>query len=182
MFVALSGTPGTGKTSVAKILQEKKYEVISVNDIAFQHDFLQGIDKKRNSKILDIERINEFISKNYEKKNLVFVDGHAAHFLQTIERVIILRCHPTELKIRLEKRGWNKGKIRENVEAEILDVILCDTVENFKDNYIFEIDTTHKKIQDTVNSIIDIIQNDFKPITKYNIGKIDWSEEILKDI
>jgi len=182
MIVALSGTPGTGKTSVAKILQEEKYEVISVNDIAFKHDFLQGIDKKRNSNILDIERINEFICKNYAKKNLVFIDGHAAHFLQAIERVVILRCHPKELKIRLEKRGWNKEKIRENVEAEILDVILCDTVENFKDNYIFEIDTTHKKIQDTVNSIIDIIQNDFKPITKYNIGKIDWSEEILKDI
>jgi len=182
MIVALSGTPGTGKTSVAKILQEEKYEVISVNDIAFQHDFLQGIDKKRNSKILDIERINEFIRKNYAKKDLVFIDGHAAHFLQAIERVIILRCHPKELKIRLEKRGWNKEKIRENVEAEILDVILCDTVENFKENYIFEIDTTHKKIQDAAKSIIEIIQNDFKPITKYNIGKIDWSEEILKDI
>ncbi len=59
---------------------------------------------------------------------------------------------------------------------------MCDAVENFKDNYIFEIDTTHKKIQDTASSIIEIIQNDFKPITKYNIGKIDWSEEILKDI
>jgi broad-specificity NMP kinase len=50
---------------------------------------------------------------------------------------------------------------------------------NSKD--IFEIDTTGKSINDIFYSIIEIIENKFKNMKKYNIGKIDWSEEILKD-
>ena len=181
MIVALSGTPGTGKTSVSNLLHKKGYEIVSLNEIAVKKGFIEGIDKKRNSKILDIERLNEYISKKYATQDLVFIEGHAAHLLNSAEKVVLLRCHPTTLKIRLGKKGWNKDKIKENVEAETLDVILCETVEYFYENSIFEIDTSNKTIESVVESIVEIVKNDFEPTKKYNIGKIDWSEEILKD-
>ncbi len=181
MIVALSGTPGTGKTSVSVLLQKKGYEIVSLNEIAVKKGFIEGIDKKRNSKILDIERLNEYISKKYATEDLVFIEGHAAHFLDSAEKVVLLRCHPTTLMIRLGKKGWNQEKIKENVEAEALDVILCETVEYFSENSIFEIDTSNKTIESVAESIVEIVKNDFEPTKKYNIGKIDWSEEILKD-
>ena len=94
---------------------------------------------------------------------------------------MILRCHPKKLKKRLEEKGWNQKKIKENVEAEILDVVLCEAVEIHPENNIFEIDTTNKKIESVTSAIIDIVKSNFKPTKKYNMGKIDWSEEILKD-
>ncbi len=123
----------------------------------------------------------EYIRKNYAAEDLAFIEGHAAHFLSIAEKVILLRCHPKKLKKRLEKKGWNKEKIKENIEAEALDVILCETVEYYPENSIFEIDTSNMTIGSVAESIVEIVKNDFEPTKKYNIGKIDWSEEILKD-
>jgi len=181
MLVALSGTPGTGKTAVSDLLQKKGYLVISLNEIAIKNSFISGIDKKRNSKILDIKRLNEYVYKNYASVDLVFIEGHAAHFLNSAEKVVLLRCRPKKLKKRLEKKGWTEEKVKENIEAEALDVILCETVEYFPEYSIFEIDTSNKTIESISESIVEIIKSNFKPIKKYNIGKIDWSEEIFKD-
>jgi broad-specificity NMP kinase len=60
-------------------------------------------------------------------------------------------------------------------------VILCESVEIHNEENIFEIDTTEESIEFVASSIIEIIKNKFQPMKKYNIGKIDWSEEILKD-
>ena len=57
MLVAISGTPGTGKTAVSDLLQKEGYEVVSLNELAIKNGFISGIDKKRNSKILDIKRL-----------------------------------------------------------------------------------------------------------------------------
>lgn len=182
MLVALSGTPGTGKSSVSSLLQKDGYEIIGLNKLAIDKGFIIGVDKKRNSKILDIDKLNNYIQKNYKTKDIIFFEGHAAHLLSAIDKVVLLRCHPKKLKKRLENKNWNQEKTDENVDAETLDIILCETVEIHSEEDIFEIDTTHKKIKDVALSIKEIIKNNFKPTKKYNIGKIDWSEELIKDI
>jgi adenylate kinase len=182
MIIALSGTPGTGKSSVSVILQQKGYTVLSLNEIAFQNNFILGVDKQRGSKILDINKINNFIKNKYTREDLVLIQGHASHLLKRVDKLIILRCHPKVLKNRLEKKEWNKEKIKENVEAEILDIILCDATELHPEKSIFEIDTTNISVNSVVSSILEIVNNQFQPIKKYKIGHIDWSEEILKEI
>ena len=69
----------------------------------------------------------------------------------------------------------------ENIEAETIDVILCETVELHPEENIFEIDTTNKNIKSVLSSIVEIVKSNFEPTKKYKIGKIDWSEEILND-
>jgi len=177
MIVALSGTPGTGKTSVSALLKKQGYKIFSLNKIALDKNFIEGIDKKRNSKILDMGRINEYIKKKYCSEDLVFIEGHAAHFLSIAEKVIILRCHPKKLKKRLEKKGWGKEKIKENVEAEALDVILCETVDIHSEKNVFEIDATDRQPQEVGRDVKHIMGGKVK---NYKIGKIDWSEEVLK--
>ena len=179
MIIALTGTPGIGKTSVSKIL-EKTYCVIDLNKIATDKNFIIGIDKDRDSKIVDIEKLNDFINKSNNKKEIVFIEGHISHLLKSIDKVIILRCNPNELRKRLSQKGWKKEKIKENIEAEILDIILCETVDIHPNKKIFEIDTTNKSIIDVALLIKEIIQSGFRDVKSYNIGNIDWSEEILK--
>ena len=60
MKIALTGTPGTGKTSVSKVLEKRKLKVIDLNKLAIEKDFIIGYDKKRDSKIIDINRLNNF--------------------------------------------------------------------------------------------------------------------------
>ena len=176
MFVAITGTPGTGKTSVSNILKQKNYTVLGLNEIAISNNFILGIDEKRDSKILDIEKLNNFISKSYDNSDLIFIEGHASHLLDIVDKVIVLRCHPKKLQKRLEKKGWGKDKILENVEAEALDIILCEVVEYFLEEQIFEIDTSDKKPIDVERDVENIIKGKTK---NYTFGKIDWSEEIV---
>jgi adenylate kinase len=181
MIISITGTPGTGKTSISKLLKDRGFEVVNFNKVAVENNFLIGKDKKRDTLIVDIKKFNKFAKENYNKKNTIFIEGHLSHLLTSVDKVIILRRHPDELRKNLSNRGWNKKKINENIEAEILDIILCEALDLHITKNIFEIDTTDKSIKDVFSSIIEIIENNFKKMKKYNIGKIDWSEEILKD-
>ena len=181
MIVALTGTPGIGKTSVANILKEKGYDVVDITKIASENDFFVGVDERRDSKIVDVDVLNKYVEENYKDADIVFVDGHLSHLLRCVDKVIVLRCHPDALRKRLSKKGWSEEKIKENLEAEILDVILCEAVEAHSEKDIFELNTTGNTVDSVASQVMEIIKEGFKNMKKYNIGDIDWSEEILKD-
>jgi len=181
MIIALTGTPGTGKTSASKILEENNFEVVDLNKLAIEKGFLIGDDKYRNSKIVDIERLNNHVRANYGERNIIFIEGHLSHLLKSVDKVIVLRCHPDELRKRLSRKRWKKEKVRENIEAEILDIVLCEAVDIRPEKNIFEIDTTGESTKDVARSVMEITKNGFRHMKRYNIGNIDWSEEILKD-
>lgn len=181
MIIAITGTPGTGKTSVSGLLINRGFEVVDLNKVACGKNFLIGKDEERDSLIVDMDKFDKYVKKNYKKKDLVFIEGHLSHLLKSADKVIVLRRHPNELRKNLVNKGWKEKKIKENVEAEILDIILCETVAIHPSKNIFEIDATGKSVDDVVSCIIEIIAKKYKNMKKYNIGKIDWSEEILKD-
>lgn len=181
MRIALSGTPGTGKSTVATLLQKKGYSIVRLNELAIKKGYIAGTDKKRKSKLIDMDKLNKYIKKNYTSMDLVFFEGHVAHLLPAMQKAIILRCHPQELKKRLSQKQWSDKKIKENVEAETIDVILCEAAERHPKNNLFEIDTTHKSSQEVAASILELVKKKFRPTKTYTIGQIDWSEELLKD-
>jgi adenylate kinase len=181
MIIALTGTPGTGKTSVAEVLKSRGFEIVDLNKVACENNFILGKDKHRDSNIVDIEKFNNYVVENYISKDFVLIEGHLSHLLKSAEKIIILRCHPDNLKTNLSKKGWKTVKIKENIEAEILDIILCESIELHKKNDIFEIDVTNNKVENIADIITDLIKNKFKSNEKYKVGRIDWSEEILKE-
>ena len=181
MLIALTGTPGTGKTSISNILHENGFEIVDIKKVAAGEDFFIGNDEKRNSKIVDVDKLNGYIKENYKEKDIVFIEGHLSHLLKSVDKVIVLRCHPNELRKRLSQKGWKKEKIKENIEAEILDIILCETVDSHPEKNVIEINTTNMDISNVTALIMEIIKNNFEHMKKHNIGNIDWSEEILKD-
>jgi adenylate kinase len=182
MIIAITGTPGTGKSTVTSILKKKGFTVVDLKQVAFDNDFILGIDKNRNSCIVDVKKLDKYIKKKFFGEDIVFVEGHIAHLLKCVNKIIILRLHPSKLKEILVKRDWKKDKVSENVEAEILDVILCEAVDIHSENNCFEIDGTKRSINDIVTCILELVDNKFKDMTKYKIGEIDWSEEILKNL
>jgi adenylate kinase len=179
MWVALTGTPGTGKTTVATLLRNKGCTVVDVNRLAISEGYITGIDKKRHCKLIDITKINTYVQKHFNRNDLIFFEGHTSHLLKAMDNIIILRCHPKELYQHLLKKKWKSEKIQENLEAELLDIILCEAVDVHPKRNIFEIDTTGKTPAVVARSVLEIAKKKFKPIKQYRIGQIDWSEEIL---
>ena len=181
MLVALTGTPGTGKTSVSYVLQNEGFSIVDLNKVAVEESFIVGVDKERDSKIIDLDRLNDYVKSRYKSKDVVFLVGHVSHLLKDVDKAIVLRCHPDELRRRLSEKKWVEKKIKENLEAEVLDIILCESLEVHSKRNVFEIDTTGLSTDAVASCIIEIVGEDFKTMEKYKIGKIDWSEEILKD-
>jgi adenylate kinase len=180
MRIALTGTPGTGKTSVSQILIKNGLKVIDINDLAISKNFVSGKDSKRDSAIIDTDKLNYYINKNFIVTNTIIFQSHLSHLMKCMDKIIILRCHPEELQKRLKTKNWNKEKIKENIEAEILDVVLTEALEIHGKNKLFEIDSTEKSPKELSQNIIELIDKKFDDAKNYKIGFIDWSEEILK--
>lgn len=180
MRVVLTGTPGTGKTSVATILKNQGYNVVHLHVFAKENHCIAGVDRKRNSQLIDMVKLDKAVQKAFSSDNLVFFDGHIGHLLKSMQKVILLRCHPKELEQRLLKKKWTAKKRKENVDAEALDIILCETVQRHVSEDIFEIDTTKRTGEEIAAIIVRLVNKNFQPTKTYRVGQIDWSEEILK--
>lgn len=132
--ICVTGTPCTGKTTLAKKLAKEKDSVyIDVNKIIKEHKLSEGFDKKRNCEIIDTEKLNKIlIEKIKSSKKQLIIDSHLSHHLpkEYVDRCVVCKCDLQELKKRLQKRKYSKEKIEENLQAEILDVCLNETKEN----------------------------------------------------
>lgn len=178
--ILLTGTPGVGKTTVAKLLALKlKYEYVALNDEIFRKKAYNNYDKERESYVVSIDKI-EKICKKLPKSNVI-IEGHLAHYCKG-DITIVLRCAPVKLKQRMRKKGFNTRKIDENLQAEILDVILQEAYELWEQgNYqqLYEIDTSNKRPERIVTIILKIL-NDKTYAKNYLPGRIDWTNELLE--
>ena len=170
MKIALTGTPGTGKTSVSRIL-ENKYHVIYLNDFK---DVREYYDRERDTYVVNINKLREKI-ENMNMKGTVILEGHYAHDMG-VDMVIVLRCHPDELRKRLKLRNYSDLKIMENVEAEAMGIISEECLSLYLEENVYEIDTTQKSVEDVANAIIQIIEGRGKEYRK----RLNYMEEILK--
>jgi adenylate kinase len=143
MIISITGTPKTGKTSVAKTLAKKLgWRLVSLNQLAEDKEFYLGYDRSRKSRIVDIKKLQLEVSKlSRQHKNLI-LESHYSHDMPC-DVVVILRTNPGELRKRMQKCGWPKKKTEENVEAEIMEVVREEALEKVR--AVLEIDTTGKK-------------------------------------
>lgn len=171
MSIALTGTPGVGKTTVSKILKKRGYDILDLNRFLKEKDLLGKKDIHRDTFEVDLERMK----KVFEKENLKvdIIEGHLSHHL-SVSTAVVLRCAPPVLKERMKSKGWKKEKIEENVEAEMIDAILIQAMETSEE--VFEIDTTELAPSQVASSVEDIIGGKTEG---YEPGTVDWSDELL---
>ena len=168
MRIAITGTPGTGKTTVSGLV-ETDFSVMHLNDVIPEEELIQGHDSERGSWIADIERVTAYVS---DCSDVIF-ESHLAHLIP-VDKVIVLRCHPHELRERLATRGEPEVKIEENVLSEAHDVILAETVDIHGQETVYEVDTTGKRPEKVATTIEEIIECEHEP----SVGIVSFLEEI----
>ena len=152
MIIAVTGTPGTGKDTVSKLLaQQLGFKLVDLNKLAKEKILFKGHDNKRKCDIVDIKKLNNAVKS---MRGDLVIQSHYSHLLDC-DLVVVLRTELKQLRKRLEKRGWSQEKIKENLEAEIFEVCKQEALEKTKK--VFEFDTTNKKPQKTIDDILDIV-------------------------
>ena len=130
--IIVTGTPTSGKTSIAMIIAKKiNADYIDVNELIEKRKLSVGYDRKRRSILVDVDKLNKDLEKiiRGSKKNIV-IDSHLSHYLSNklVDLCIVTKCDLKELRKRLKKRGYHKGKIRENLDCEIFDVCYMEAL------------------------------------------------------
>ncbi|NHN58976.1 adenylate kinase family protein [Halorussus rarus] len=190
MRVAVTGTPGTGKTSAVEVLAADKefadfdLEVVHLNDLIREEGLWDERDEERDSLVADLDAVADRLAN----RNDVLVESHLAHHLDA-DRVVVLRCHPEELERRLTERGESESKAeenaesaklpralarkaRENAESEALDVVLSEAVSEHGVESVYEVETTDRDPEAVAAEIAAVVAGDREP----SAGTVDYLE------
>lgn len=170
MFIAVTGAPGTGKTSACDVLAHRGYVVIDLNEVARKEGLVVGRDESRGTDEVDVDSLRDRLRI---PAKVAVLKSHYSH-LMDVNIAVVLRCRPSVLRARLEARGWPPEKVRENVEAEAIDVILQEAVERVP--FVFEVDTTNATPEETAEAILAILQG---KTAGHEPGSVDWTSEVL---
>jgi adenylate kinase len=172
VLVALSGTPGIGKSTVGLLLSERGHDVVELSIFMKDRGLYGDYDEARETYEVDVERLDAEV-KEVDGDHPVILVGHLSHLL-SVELTVVLRCRPSVLRERLVSRGWAEPKVMENIEAEACDVILIEALE--MGGGVCEVDTTRASPEMVGDAVEQILQGERE---KYAPGNIDWSEEVL---
>ena len=137
-LIVITGTPGVGKSTLAKTLARRlKFKKIDLHN--YYLEISLGYDRKNKCHEINFKKFIALITRLKEepgfKKNGepgIILDSHIAHLLpkRLIDFCIVLTC--SDLKVlerRLKKRKYSLQKIRDNLEAEIMQVCLLEAKE-----------------------------------------------------
>ncbi len=157
MIITISGTPGTGKTAISKELSKLLgYEIVSITDLVKKRKIPSGYDRKRKSHIVDEKKLDKKIKKLLGKKKNYIIEGGLAHYVKS-DLCIVLRTNPAILEKRMKKRKWPAEKIKENLQAEILDAAVIEAMD--KNKRVLEIDTSRKTPKQAATLIKKLLNN-----------------------
>jgi len=174
--ICITGTPGTGKTTLAKKLAKKlDFCYLDVNESIKKHKLYESYDKKRKTKIVDIKKLNKFLIKEIatikkfnKKYKGIIIDSHLSHYLpkKYADLCIVTKCGIKELNKRLKNKQFHKSKIQENLQAEIFDICYNEAVRRKHNVIVIDTSKISKKFSGYSESKI------LKATKGFNISKI----------
>ncbi|MDE1868798.1 MAG: AAA family ATPase [Candidatus Micrarchaeota archaeon] len=144
--MAVTGTPGSGKSRFAKRLAKgiKDSEVIELSYVVEKYKLYSSKDRY-GSKIIKTEGLSNTVKRLVrEEKGVAIIVGHLFPELRVMADItLVTRAGLATLAKRLEERGYQKGKISENLVSEALDY--CGQNSKRFSREIYEVESDREK-------------------------------------
>ncbi len=159
LVILVLGTPGVGKTTLAKQLSnELQVMHVELTDLVENTGYFIGYDVFRDAMIIEEDEIMHYL-ESLAKSGRSFCYSGVELFLDPtcVNFIFILHCNGQELRKRLRSRGYDPQKIEENVQAENLGIVEGWIRDYYPSNKIFSVDTTFKTPRETFLEAMNII-------------------------
>lgn len=176
MRILVTGTPGTGKSSVAReICRRKGWALLSLKGIAERHGCISG--KEGRERVVGMGKLRKAALRELKGREGAVVEGHlGCEFSLPVDFVFVLRTRPSELRRRMEKRKYPARKIEENLMAEMLDYCSQVSERNYRVP-VLELDTTRRTAGQTAKRIIAYLEKKVK-----KLDNPSWEKELRKAV
>ncbi len=171
MRVALTGTPGVGKTSVAAVAASNGWRVVDIKAWAKQQGAIVGRDEHDQADVIDVERLAGAVLPDVDGHNVVY-EGHLSHLLP-LDAAWVLRCDPRVLAGRLTARGYSRAKVAENLEAEALDIVLQEALDHIP--HVIQRDGTRRTPAALFKAFAEGTLDSSK---RHDLEPVDWSAQL----
>ena len=165
--IAVTGTPGSGKTTFCSAIE---YPSMTVEEIAVNHGCIGEVEDDGAAPI-DLDKLCSIVA--WPEGDMLLLDGHLSHLLP-IDAIVLIRCHPSDLRKRLSQRDYADSKIEENVECELIGSVAAECL----NKPCLELDSAIG-IQAMIDCAERWITDGFKPLRPNE--PIDWIGQIHGD-
>lgn len=158
-LIVITGAPGSGKTTIAKILSKKlNAKVLSITKFVLKNKIFEYNKKE---KVVEIKKLKKELKKEIEKfknEKFLIVEGHLAceFCISTSAKVIVLRRSLKKLKKEMKKRKYSLKKVSDNLSLEAIDYFGENSRIHYKN--VFEVFVEDKR--STIKKILRILKGE----------------------
>ncbi len=154
MRIIITGSPGVGKTSVAKTLGKKlNCQVLNEKQFALEEKIGKW-DSKEDELVIPLVPYAKALDKLFSEKKNVIIEGHLLCELRAKpDFIVLIRVHPEVLEGRLHSRNYSEEKVQDNVFCEGIDYCKKKVLRNYPEKKIIEVES-RKSIKETLDKII----------------------------
>ncbi|HII09983.1 TPA: AAA family ATPase [Candidatus Micrarchaeota archaeon] len=151
IVIGVTGTPAAGKSTFAKeILGElPESEMIELNDIVDRFKLFSDVDKL-GSKIVRLKELEakmaEIIKEKGMSRNIIVVGHLVPEIKLKYDLIVVVRVNLKGLISRMERRNYQKEKIRENLVSESIDYCGVKSSEMCAETYEIENEEERRKV------------------------------------
>lgn len=170
--IALTGSPGVGKTTVGQLAANAGYKLVDVKAWAHEVGAVAGHDPDDEADAIDVDLLAAALRDEPRQPGSVIYEGHLAHLLP-VDVAWVIRCDPRVLAARLAARGYRPAKVRENLEAEAIDIILQEALDSGA--RVIQRDGTKRTAQGLFSSFEQATRQAAGPS---DLEPVDWSDRL----
>lgn len=159
MRIVITGTPGTGKTTIARTLgKHLDYPVVNEGAFAKAHH-IGTVNRKTKEREISLPLFTQKLNQYLRTHPKAIVEGHLGCEckFRPVDVVVVVRLSPDRLEFRLRERGYAEVKIQDNVLCEGIDYCLKHAKRNYPASKIREIQND-KELKQTILTIIKKIK------------------------
>lgn len=158
MNFAIVGTPGCGKTTLAKNLSNKLgLKTINEKDFALLNKI--GSFNDENELEIPLDKFEKKANSYLKQNNGLIFEGHTLCEMKLkIDKIILIKIDPEILEQRLRKRNYSELKIMDNVFCEGIDYCKKKLLKNYPIKKIIEVNSAPSQ-KETLFKTIKLLAN-----------------------